>query len=448
MNMNTYTELFLRDLGDGLILRRASVEDADALAALNSMMHSDDGPDKPNTRIGAWTRDLVARPHPTLTAGDFTIVEETSTKRIVSTLCLIPQTWTYEGIEFGVGRPELVSTLPEFRKRGLVRIQMDEVHKWSEERGHLVQIITGIPYFYRQFGYEMTLILAGRRYGFEGNLPALKDGEIEPYTIRPANETDLEFMLRMYELGQRRYAISCKRSLENIRYEWNGQSDESIIRYDNTIILDAKGKRIGYLLHTTDLWSGGCHAVQFEIDEGSSWLDISPSVARYLWKKAGEYAERDAMPRTSFGFHLGESHPSYEALDDRLPAARKPYAYYVRVPDLPAFLMHVKPALEKRLAESIAAGYSGELKLDFYRSGIRIFFEHGCISGVEPMKTGPGIETHASFPDLTFLHLIFGHRSFDELRHAFTDCYWENNTARVLLNALFSKRPSNVFPVF
>lgn len=145
MNMNT--ELFLRDLGNGLILRRASVDDADSLAAMNSVMHSDDGPDKPNTRIGAWTRDLVARPHPTLTASDFTIVEETATKRIVSTLCLIPQTWTYEGIEFGVGRPELVSTLPEFRKRGLVRAQMDEVHKWSEERGHFAQVITGIPYF-------------------------------------------------------------------------------------------------------------------------------------------------------------------------------------------------------------------------------------------------------------------------------------------------------------
>lgn len=446
--MNTKPELLIRDLGNGLILRRASVEDADALASMNSIMHSDDGPDKPNMRIGAWTRDLVARPHPTLTASDFTIVEETSTKRIVSTLCYIPQTWVYEGIEFGVGRPELVSTLPEFRKRGLVRIQMDEVHKWSEERGHPVQIITGIPYFYRQFGYDMALTLAGRRYGFEGNVPALKDGEVEPFMIRPADETDLDFILRMYENGQRRYAISCKRTLENICYELNGQSSENMIRNDNAVILNTKGERIGYLLHTTELWGGGCHAIQFEIAEGYSWLEVSPSVARYLWKKAGEFAERDGMPRTSFGFQLGESHPAYEALDDRLPAARKPYAYYIRVPDLPAFLMHIKPALEKRLADSIAASYTGELKLDFYHSGMRILWERGCIAGVEPMKTGPGISTDASFPDLTFLHLVFGHRSFDELRLAFTDCYWENNAARVLLNALFPKRNTNVFPVF
>ena len=86
---------------------------------------------------------------------------------------LIPQTWTYEGIEFGVGRPELVGTAPEFRNRGLVRAQFDEVHKWSAERGHMVQVITGIPYYYRLFGYEMALDLAGRRVGFEANVPKL-----------------------------------------------------------------------------------------------------------------------------------------------------------------------------------------------------------------------------------------------------------------------------------
>jgi hypothetical protein len=56
------------------------------------------------------------------------------------------------------------------------------------ERGHKVQAITGIPYYYRLFGYEMALDLAGRRFGFEANVPKLKDGEEEPYRIRPAAE--------------------------------------------------------------------------------------------------------------------------------------------------------------------------------------------------------------------------------------------------------------------
>src|SRR5512147_916394 len=145
----------IRDLGNGLILRCASKDDAEALADFNGHIHSEDGWDRPDKRVAAWTHDLLSLPHPTLSPEDFTVVEETATKRIVSSLNLIPQTWSYEGIEFKVGRPELVGTLPEFRNRGLVRAQFEEIHKWCEERGYLVQAITGIPYYYRQFGYEI-----------------------------------------------------------------------------------------------------------------------------------------------------------------------------------------------------------------------------------------------------------------------------------------------------
>lgn len=446
--MKTKTELFIRDLGDGLILRRASVDDADALATMNSIMHSDDGPDKPNERIGVWTRDLLAPNHPTTRPSDFTIVEETATGRIVSTLCLIPQTWTYEGVEFGVGRPELVSTLPEFRNRGLVRVQMEEVHKWSEERGHLAQVITGIPYFYRQFGYDMALNLAGRRYGFEPHVSALKEGEKETYRIRPAVEADADFVLRVYRENEKRYAISCHRTLENILYEMKGQSGENINHFDVMIIETADGTPVGFFQHATELWFFGLYCTYYGLDKGVSWLAVSPSVVRYLWKKGGEYAARDSQTRDSFGFSLGEQHPVYEALEDKLPVTRSPYAYYVRVPDLSAFLRHVKPALEKRLAESVAVGYTGELKLNFYRSGMRMVFERGLVTAVEPMKVASETQTDANFPDLTFLHLVFGHRSLDELRHAFVDCYLTNHTARVLLNALFPKRQSSVFSIY
>ncbi len=445
MNTKTKSELLIRDLGDGLILRHATAEDVEALADINGRMHSDEGPDKPDLRIAAWVRDLVAKPHPTFTAGDFTIVEETATGRIVSTLCSIPQTWTFDGIEFGVGRPELVCTLPEFRRRGLVRAQMEEVHKWGDERGDLVQVITGIPNYYRQFGYDMALNLVGRRYGYEAHVPKLKEGESEPFVIRPAEEKDADFILQVYEETQERYAVSCKRTVEIVRYEISGQNSDSVTHFDAMIIEDRNGKSIGYLQHPARLWLDGLYAVMYELIKGSSWLDVSPSVARYLWAKGGEYAARDSVTHFSWGFNLGEYHPAYEAMDDKLPAQRKPYAYYVRVADVPAFLNRVRPALEKRLAESIAAGYTGELKISFYRYGVQMVFEYGKIVKVEPLQLADGVSMDASFPDLTFLHLLFGHRSLDELSHAFTDCYWENQAARVLLNALFPKCISDVY---
>ena len=444
--MNTKSDLLIRDLGDGLILRRGSPADADALADINSRMHSDNGPDEPDASVDAWIRDLAAGTHPTTNAADFTVVEETATGRIVSTLCLISQTWTYAGVEFGAGRPELICTLPEYRRRGLVRIQMDEVHKWSAERGHLMQFITGIPYFYRQFGYDMALNLTGRRSGYEANLPKLKD-ENEPVAFRAADEGDLEFVLQTYEAWEGKHLISCKRSPEIVRYESFDKNPKNALCYEKMIIENREGKRLGFVEHPKSMWMDGLVCVYFALVDGVSFLEISPSVARYLWKKGGEIAARDGTTHTMFGFSLGEHHPAYEALDDCLPAKREPYAFYTRVPDLPAFLKRIQPVLEERLARSIAAGYSGELKLDFYTSGIRIAFEGGRITSIEPMQVGSGIEADASFPDLTFHHLLFGHRSFDDLRHVFVDCFWSNNTARVLVNALFPKNLSVVYPL-
>ena len=79
----------IRDLGDGLILRRSNRSDANALAEFNATIHSDEGPDKPDERIAEWTRDLLEKPHPTFHPSEFTIVEDTQSEQIVSSLNLI-----------------------------------------------------------------------------------------------------------------------------------------------------------------------------------------------------------------------------------------------------------------------------------------------------------------------------------------------------------------------
>lgn len=443
--MLTKRQTILRDLGNGLVMRRSTPEDAEALAEFNGSIHGNDEPDK--QRVAAWTRDLLARPHPTLSPSDFTIIEETATRRIVSSLNLIPQTWTYEGIEFGVGRPELVGTLPEFRNRGLVRAQFEEVHKWSAERGHMVQGITGIPYYYRQFGYEMALDLAGRRFGSEANLLKLKDGEEEPYRIRPAAEADLSFVAEVYSHAIRRHAIACVRTPEIFKYELNGQSQNNANRYEMQVIEDPSGELTGYFQHPTILGMTGLSALWYELRPGVSWLAVTPSVVRFLWNKGQEYAKRDDKTCTSFGFLLGAHHPAYEALGKSLPAIYDPYAWYLRVPDLPGFLSHIEPALEKRLAESIAAGHSREIKISFYRDGLRLVLEKGRLTNIERWKPSPEDGGVIAFPDLTFLQVLFGYRSFNELEYTFADCWCDSEEVRALINILFPRKLSDVFPI-
>jgi hypothetical protein len=360
---------------------------------------------------------------------------------------LIPQTWAYESIPFGVGRPELVGTLPEFRNRGLVRAQFEEVHRWSARRGDLVQGITGIPYYYRLFGYEMALELAGGRTGYESQLPKLKDGESEPFAIRPATEADIPFLMETYARGCQRRLITCVREEALWHYELTGMSERNVERLEFRI-LECPGTNApaGYFTHPWYDWDTGLVAFHYELRPGISWLEATPSVARYLWKMGETYSKRDSKPATrmTYTFWFGSEHPAYEIFRECLPRLRDPYAWYIRVPDLPVFLRLITPALERHIAESVIVGYTGEKKISFYRSGLRLVLDKGRLVTIEPWMPCHEDQGNAAFPDLSFLQLVFGYRTFEELEQSYADCSYRDDETRVLLSTLFPKRASSV----
>jgi hypothetical protein len=436
-----------RDLGEGLLLRQATPADTERLVAFHAEVHRDPGSDGPEIYVGAWVRDLMERPHPTFQPSDFTLVEETATGEIVSSLCLISQTWSYGGVAFGVGRPELVGTHPDYRRRGLVRAQMEVIHSWSEERGEPVQAITGIPWYYRQFGYEMAMTLGGLRGGYKPNVPEAKEGEETPYRLRPAKEEDLPFIARAYSQGNVRYPVSCIRDEALWHNELRGKNEDNANRLDLALI-EAAGEPVGFIAHSPRVWKRRISIRRYELLPEASWLEATPAVVRYLWARGEAWAGQDPGEELeAFFFSLGAEHPAYEVFRENLPRERKPYAWYLRVPELPGFVRHVAPVLEQRLAASILASYTGELEINFYRSGLRLGFDRGRLSRVEPWQPASTEEGKAVFPDLTFLQLLFGYRSLEELKHAFADCGTRDNTARVLLQALFPEQPSDVWPV-
>lgn len=69
------------------------------------------------------------------------------------------------------------------------------------------------------------------------------------------------------------------------------------------------------------------------------------------------------------------------------------------MPDLPRFLMHIRPVLERRLSESIAVGHTGELKLSFYRSGLKLAFQQGKLQEVVPWQPESAAERMPGSPD-------------------------------------------------
>jgi hypothetical protein len=433
----------LRELADGLIIRRARAEDAEAVIAFNEKIFKQPGAEGEQEDIAGWINSIFGGKHPTLSARDFIIIEDLGKKRIISSLCLISQTWSYGGIKFGVGRPEVVATLPDYRRRGLVRQQFEILHQWSARRKEKVQAITGIPYFYRQFGYEMALELFSGFSCGPGELPKVAKDQQGEYRVRPAREKDLPFIARLYRQGMRRFLVSCERNEKLWRFELKrrlqGFSQPLLRRIETR-----QGEAVGFLMHQGGLQGKAIGASLYELKPGRNWLAVTPAVVDYLWKTGETYAARDKRDLARFSLWLGESHPAYQALP-RLKRESQPYAYYLRVADIPDFLRHIAPVLEQRLAASIAPGHSGELTLSFFRAGASLTFEKGKLSKIEPWQ--PNDKAAAFFPDLTFLQLLFGYRSLEELNYAFPDCRVREDEAGVLLTLLFPKQASHVLPV-
>jgi len=432
-----------RDLGDGLVLRFARPSDAEPLAQFNGWLH---GEKRFDEGTAAYTRDFMSESHPTCGPSNVTLVEDTRTGKIVSTMCLIPQTWTYAGIPFEVGRPEVVGTAPAYRRRGLVRAQFEVLHAKSAAMGHLVQGITGIPWYYRQFGYEYALNLDGGRLTYLCNIPPLKEGAPDPYRLRPMTVDDLPLAKLLYERECARWLVACPRPdwLWQCLLTW--YSRQSFEARPLQIIETVEGRAVGYLAPNREIGREGYRIIELAVVEGQSLRAVMPSVMRVLRPMAEAEAAAQQRSVDALYFNLGREHPVFDAVPELFQKTRPPYGWYLRVADVHGFIRHVAPALEARLARSTLAGYSGELKVDEYRSGFRLAMQQGKVTAVEPWRPADGEEAHAAFSPLVFLQLLFGYRSLADLRAAYPDC-WANDEAGVLLNALFPRANSYVVPV-
>ena len=168
-----------RQLGDGLVHRLATEADGDRIACLCDDVFGDSR--------GTDARKFLSGDCPTGPA-DWVVVQDIEKQRVISAVCLIPLTWAYRGIPFGVGRPELVATHPDYRKRGLMRSQFQLIDEISAARDQRMLAVTGIPFLYRQFGYEMALNLEGGRTVMLQGRPQNRSDS--PMMLRPARDRE------------------------------------------------------------------------------------------------------------------------------------------------------------------------------------------------------------------------------------------------------------------
>jgi hypothetical protein len=328
-----------------------------------------------------------------------------------------------------------------------VRAQFEVIHALSAARGELVQAITGIPWYYRQFGYEMTLELGGGR-PFHWDQPGNSDTvETEAYEIREATAADIPVLVRLYDAFQAEGLVACKRDAAQWLYEMLERHRDTSYALEVKVIL-SEGEIVGYVEYK--LWGTAFPVRELAVRSGHSLRAVALFVMRWLKTEADKLNKDRERPISRISSSFGSQAPVYEALGSQLADGRPPYAWYMRVADLPAFLRHITLVLEERLAHSVMAGFTGRLRLNFYRSQVQLLFEKGRITEIAPYvptSFDTSDDGDLFFPDYTFLHVLFGQRSYEEIRYLREDCFANNAEAPILLGILFPKRPSWIRPL-
>ena len=427
------------NLDDGLLLRWATPDDNEQLIELAFHAIDEDEEEYPFVKI--FMQDWADGKFPLLRHADMTVVEDTSTGKIVSSMCLFSETWRYADTPIKVGRPEVVMTHEDYRRKGLIRQQFEVIHALSAARGELMQVITGIPSLYRKFGYELALQLGGGYRIYPPSFPRLSDDVTDDYRLRtPASQADRAFVRQLHEVNTRQMLFSMDANDETWQYEFDGYTDGSDGKFHWLLIEDQHGEALGYVHHQHVFWGPVMNINFLALKPGVGYLNLLPHLLHGLWKIAQHKVVDDSFEHPAEEIRglylcLGREHPIYDAIGCDVMQAAPPYAWFTRIPDETAFLQAIQPALEKHLAASAEAGFTGELKLNFYGRGTQLQFQAGALT-ITPWQPADGSDGHAHFPANAFWSVICGQKSAAQLHDEIPDC-WMSRTARALLGYLF-----------
>ena len=440
-----------KQLRDGLILRSISeghASDRERLPTFFGEVFHEAYDEEP-ANLSIWTESLLAGDHPATTDEDiWLVVDPAKDDMIVSALLLIPQTWRYESVQLGVGRVEIVATHKDYRRRGLVRELMLVAHERSAALGHTIEAITGIPHYYRRFGYTMAVDLGSFAAVPLATIPKLAEGKSAKYSLRPATEADIPNIIAWEEYAGGQALLSTVRGEREWRYEF-ARAENHTWWLDMLIITRDDGRDVGYVA-TRRKFDDWLPCVAYVVGEEASYMDTYEDVLRGLKARLQSRYPEDTPPVIYFaaGMHEAISILTRSAY----PAAVRSehYAWYLRAASPARLIREITPVLEKRLANSGANRYSGELKISFFDgTGLCIQFEDGYIINTLDIQVSTPQEEEkadAAFPWHSFLALVFGYRTFEEVAHVLPESH-ANGRARVLLGTLFPRKRSWLMPL-
>jgi hypothetical protein len=387
-------------LEDNLILTTAaSEEDVERVAAFNGSIHA------PNVDI--LIRNLFLH-HPATRGQDLFFVVDEKSDEIVSSLCLIPWAWRYGEVEIPVGEMGMVGTAEAYRGRGLVRAQVDAFKHRLHQRGCLVSHIQGIPYFYRQFGYEYALPLEA---SLRLELRQVPRSPEPSYTFRRATPEDIPALRQLYDEAARDLTIHTLRD-EGTWHYLQTRADGTVTERERWMIQDPEGEDAGYMSVQRHPFGE-----ELTIDE-TARLGFEAALATL------QHARKLAVEREKPGIRLNlPPNATLTRLAQSLEAHDAgTYAWQIHVPDVVALLRALSPVLEHRIADSPFAGLTQKIQLNLYRERVALNFESGHLGQVARAESDTSAgDVILRCPPRPFIPLVLGHRTWRDLQAAYPD---------------------------
>ncbi|PSL52570.1 acetyltransferase (GNAT) family protein [Saccharothrix carnea] len=376
---------------DGLVLRTARPDDLDQIGAL--LVERGEPADAVDHRLVVEDPDAGWESCAVVVDGD----------KVVSTATLLDETLVLDGVEIPAGQVELVATDRAYEGRGLVRALMGWAHERSAARGHLVNVMLGIPYFYRQFGYTYAIPISATR-------PVTGRPEGAGHAVREAGVEDIPVMARLQDAEQARADLRMPHSPG--LWRWlvaRDGSTEWLVERDGVPV--ATGR-------TTPPEEGVRLAEAAAVDEAAAHALLALTGATEVTERPGSVAGGALEP------FLG-------------PAPEEANSHYVRIGDPVALLEHLRPVFGRRLVDGGFGDREGEAVVSFYRSHVRLPFKAGEVGPVVVGGTmqAPGAAGGAGVAPDVLASLLFGPHGIKGLTARFPDVYPGPNAD--LMYALF-----------
>jgi predicted N-acetyltransferase YhbS len=347
----------------------------------------------------------------------------------VAALIMIPQTWVLDGVELRVAEMGCVATRPDHRRRGLQRMLNEAFDRYAEERGFDLCALAGIPYFYRQFGYEYAVDLDHSTSLDAERIPDTEDS----LEARPFSEDDVEAASTMLDEAQSRYHVSCPRTrgvwlMQHRTGHYNGEPFKAVA-------LTAGGELKAYIRYSVDA-SNGVLVLKEAGLESPRYVE---QVLAYIGAACKAYGLKKMNSRQFYG-----DEPT-KTMVELGGVSVAPYAWQVKVLDHLGLLRKLAPLLESRLRESGYGDLNETLNLNFRKFNIEMTVKEGKILGVER-----GIDCRDRTIGLNpymFPQLLLGHRGVPELEAAYPD-FRIKDTHRSLVEAMFPRKPGYIFHIY